>query len=100
MHKGYSRAYRWAWALDLPTTRKMILLALVEYADASGRCHPTHKQIAQRCGIKRLNTVREHLAGLEEQGFIKRHEYFIEGRQTANTYTLCLKETPSQKGTR
>lgn len=99
MHKGYSRAYRWAWALDLPTTRKMILLALVEYADASGRCHPTHKQIAQRCGVKSVNNVRTHLAELEKAGVIKRHEHFIKGRQTANTYTLLVKETPSQKGT-
>lgn len=99
MHKGYSRAYRWAWALDLPTTRKMILLALVEYADASGRCHPTHKQIAQRCGLASINRVRGHISELAKEGHITIKEHFLSGRQTANTYTLLVKETPSQEGT-
>lgn len=99
MHTGYSRAYRWAWGLDLPTTRKMILLALVEYSNAAGESHPTHKQIAQRCGLASVNNVRSHLTELEKAGLIESKAHFIKGRQTANSYQLRVKETPSQEGT-
>ncbi|MFW0120309.1 helix-turn-helix domain-containing protein [Rothia sp. P5764] len=93
-------AYRWAWGLDLPATRKIILLALVEYSNAAGECHPTHKQIAERCGVKRVNTVREHLLALERFGLIERREHFMGGRRTANTYFLRVGESPSQGTTR
>ncbi len=98
MSKAYSKAYKWAWELDLPTTRKMILLALVEYSNARWECHPTHKQIAQRCGLGSINNVRTHLVELEKAGLIESKPHYIDGRQTANSYRIRVKETPSQEG--
>lgn len=55
----------------LPKKKQRILSFLKEYIDSRGYA-PTLTEIAEELGVKSLATVHEHLAYLEEKGFIRR----------------------------
>lgn len=68
----------WAksWAYEQRTGspgRKHVLVALAEFADYEGVCRPGQQTLADMTEFDD-RTVRRHLAGLEEDGFIERVE--------------------------
>jgi len=58
--------------LDLPSNRKLVLLALCERADLrTGKCFPSRDEIALRASLTGRNTS-PHLKALEDAGYIRR----------------------------
>lgn len=57
----------------LPKTKQKVLQFLKDYIDEHGYA-PTLTEIAKHLGVAALSTVHEHLAFLEERGFIERAE--------------------------
>lgn len=42
---------QWAWQQPLRSSTKIVLLALADYADTSGRCWPNIATLAKKCGL-------------------------------------------------
>ena len=62
------------WRLPLQATRKMVLLALADNANDEGSdCWPSIGKLVEKCSMSE-RAVQGHLAALEEDGYIKRHE--------------------------
>nr|WP_264874452.1 helix-turn-helix domain-containing protein [Vibrio agarivorans] len=69
---------------------KLLLIKLADNADAQGRCFPSCQYLARYCEVS-LRTVKQHLAHLEDLGFIKRlHRFDKKGRQRSNHYQLLM----------
>ncbi len=62
------------WKLTLQAPRKMVLLALADNANDEGTdCWPSVGKLVEKCSMSE-RAVQGHLAALEEDGYIKRHE--------------------------
>ena len=62
------------WKLRLQAPRKMVLLALADNANDEGTdCWPSVGKLVEKCSMSE-RAVQGHLAALEEDGYIKRHE--------------------------
>ena len=62
------------WKLSLQAPRKMVLLALADNANDEGTdCWPSVGKLVEKCSMSE-RAVQGHLAALEEDGYIKRHE--------------------------
>ena len=62
------------WRLPLQATRKMVLLALADNANDEGSdCWPSIGKLVEKCSMSE-RAVQGHLAALEDDGYIKRHE--------------------------
>jgi DNA-binding transcriptional ArsR family regulator len=62
------------WKLTLQAPRKMVLLALADNANDEGTdCWPSVGKLVEKCSMSE-RAVQGHLAALEKDGFIKRHE--------------------------
>ncbi len=62
------KAYAWAWEQhDIKGTDKLVLLALADSADNTGKCWPKQGTIALKAGVHRV-TVSKTIARLEEGG--------------------------------
>lgn len=62
-----------SWAVDkkLPTNQKMALLMLANRTNHdTGRCDPSHKRLAEDCGMS-VSTLKRCIKQLEEQGLLK-----------------------------
>lgn len=57
-----------AWDLDIPSTEKMVLLCLCDFAGDSGTCWPAVKTIAGKCSMSE-RTVQGAIKKLRELGF-------------------------------
>lgn len=82
------RAIRWVWGHALPTTHKLVLLALADMADDAGRCWPSVQTVAKHCGVS-ARTVRRIVRDLEDSKLLtsasrKRED----GSRTSNLYLL------------
>lgn len=66
-------ALHWAWALDLKTTDKFVMVALADLADEQNSCFPGQKTLAQMVGASE-RTVRGSVARLTDQGYLVRAE--------------------------
>ena len=74
------------WKLTLQAPRKMVLLALADNANDEGTdCWPSVGKLVEKCSMSE-RAVQGHLAALEEDGYIKRHERL--GR--SNKFTINL----------
>ena len=74
------------WKLRLQAPRKMVLLALADNANDEGTdCWPSVGKLVEKCSMSE-RAVQGHLAALEEDGYIKRHERL--GR--SNKFTIHL----------
>jgi hypothetical protein len=60
-----------AWKSELATGRKMVLLALCDWANEQGECYPSVPTLAVKCSMGE-RTVQGHLADMEELGIIRR----------------------------
>ncbi|TVP84047.1 MAG: helix-turn-helix domain-containing protein [Thioalkalivibrio sp.] len=87
------RASAWAWSLDLPTTPKLVLLALAEHADDKGVCWPSQERIARMCGLS-VRHLRRVCSELATRGLIgiEHRPGAGNGRQT-DLYRLSLGST-------
>ena len=69
MAVGHFALSKWAWSLDLPGPRKLVLLALVEHAGQDARCWPSQARLVQLTGLSR-STVSQAVLALEEDGLV------------------------------
>lgn len=60
-----------AWDTDLPSTQKLVLLALADQANDRGVAWPHIGSLAKRCGASRRSAF-DALAELEAAGYIAR----------------------------
>jgi len=75
-----------AWDMDIPSTEKMVLLCLCDYADDNGRsCYPAISTLAKRTS-KNARTVQRALRWLEKSKICDSHER----AGTSTNYTINL----------
>jgi hypothetical protein len=84
-------AMTWAWEQNIPAPSKLVLMALADHADDSGRGWPGINRIASKCGMSR-RTVQRHITALSEQQLIAvdRQRRRDNGSQTSNIYQLPI----------
>jgi DNA-binding transcriptional ArsR family regulator len=68
-----------AWKADMPSGRKLVLLALCDHANAQGECYPSVDAIARKCSMGQ-RTVQQHISELERAHILVRR--FRKGRST------------------
>jgi DNA-binding transcriptional ArsR family regulator len=68
-----------AWKTEMPSGRKLVLLALCDNANQQGECYPSIEVIAHKCSMGQ-RTVQQHISDLEAAGMLARH--FRRGRST------------------
>jgi hypothetical protein len=66
------------WAIDLPDSQKIVLLALADSANDEGRCWPSMKTLAAKCS-KGERTVQGVIKELVEAGHLSRAEVVGKG---------------------
>jgi hypothetical protein len=59
----------WAWQQPLPHSRKIVLLALADYADKAGVCWPSIETLIDKTGSSQA-TIYRSLAALKEGGYL------------------------------
>lgn len=59
------------WDLDLPLSRKMLMLSLADQANDEGFCWPDYETLARRCSVSR-RTLFQCLSDLEQDGLVTR----------------------------
>lgn len=62
-----------AWAIALPDSEKLVLLALADWSDDAGLCWPSVKKLAEKCS-KSERTIQGALKSLEAKGQITRDQ--------------------------
>ena len=84
------RAIRWAWAQNLPSTHKLVLLALADLADAAGQCSPNISSLAVLCNVS-TRTIRRALRDLEADSLLTAQTRLRpDGSVTSNQYALAM----------
>jgi hypothetical protein len=63
-------ALSWAFGIDLPCAKKMVLVALADMSDQNGECWPSQSTLAKRCGLAR-ETVNREIKALAKLGLIE-----------------------------
>lgn len=61
------------WRLDVPTTDKMVLLALADWSNEEGACWPSMAQLAKKSGLTD-RSIRASVGRLVTMGHLTRHE--------------------------
>jgi hypothetical protein len=69
------KATAWAFGLRAEPSEKLVLLALAQFVDESGRCYPARATVASMTGLAE-RTVQRILVGMTEKGLITRTERF------------------------
>lgn len=83
-------ALNWAFKLNLPPNKKIIMLALADHADERHRCFPSFAKLCQKCSVSKSTIIRQ-LDELENAGFISIEDRFRpDGSQTSNWYQLKM----------
>lgn len=84
------RVSTWAWQQPVGGHRKLVLLAVADQANDGGVCWPSQTSLARKCGISERR-LRDHLAELEEGGYISRAERRRDdGTRSSDLYALLL----------
>jgi hypothetical protein len=80
-----------AWELDIPSTEKMVLLCLCDYAGDDGACWPSVPTIARKCS-KGDRTVQAAIQWLRNEGYCtwdetpgKPHRFRLDPRKICAT---------------
>lgn len=100
----------WVWEQDLPTTKKMLLLAIADHSDDEGNnAWPSKARLAKKVGVE-PNRIRTLLRELEMAGWIKTHKQRGGTLNTPtdrrpNLYSIIMdrglaQEPPLEKGDR
>ncbi|GBD22997.1 hypothetical protein HRbin29_00647 [bacterium HR29] len=74
-------------APDLTANQRLVLVALLRFADERGECFPAVATLASRTGLSE-RTVQRTLRELEKLGLVAVEER--RGRTRTSTYRLCL----------
>lgn len=86
------QAMTWAVNQKLPTNQKMVLLMLANRTNHdTGRCDPSHKRLADDCGMG-ISTLKRCLKSLEESGFINVISKKIGDVNLPNQYQLNMNQ--------
>ena len=84
----------WAWAIPLPPTPKLVLMALADIADDQGICWPSHKTLSNKCTLSD-RTLRRVLARLQSQHFMEvTPRVRKDGSHASNSYRLAIDLDP------
>lgn len=59
------------WDLELPLSRKMLMLSLADQANDEGFCWPDYETLMRRCSVSR-RTLFQCLSDLEQDGWVTR----------------------------
>jgi len=80
-----------AWAVNQDTDnsgQQLVLLMLANHTNGhTGQCNPSHQRLAYECKMG-LSTLKNHLKGLEEKGFIRILHLSKDGVSLPNQYIL------------
>lgn len=77
-------AMSWAFRQPVePCAAKFILVALGNFADEAGYCFPSQKRLAADTSQSE-RSVRQHLAALEQAGWIKREKRRQDGTNASD----------------
>lgn len=94
-----------AWDLDIPSTEKMVLLCLADYAGDNGACWPSVPSIAKKCS-KSERTVQTAIQWLRAEGFCswdetpgKPHQFRLDPRKIC-TPTPAKSAPPNPRNSR
>ena len=78
----------WAWTVRLPPAPKLVLMALADEADDRGFCFPSHRHLANKCGISE-RSVRRMIGLLAADHHLSIERRFKKDRaRTSNGYRL------------
>ena len=84
------RVSTWAWQQPVGGHRKLVLLVVSDQANDGGVCWLSQTSLARKCGISERR-LRDHLAELEEGGYISRAERRRDdGTRSSDLYALLL----------
>lgn len=80
-----------AWAVKQKTAnsgQQLVLLLLANHTNGhTGQCNPSHKLLAEECRMG-LSTLKNHIKGLEDAGFLRIVHISKEGVSLPNQYIL------------
>jgi hypothetical protein len=80
-----------AWAVKQKTAnsgQQLVLLLLANHTNGhTGRCNPSHRLLAEECRMG-LSTLKNHVKGLEESGFLRIIHVSRDGVSLPNQYIL------------
>lgn len=87
----------WAVEQKLPSNQKLVLLMLANRCNHdTGRCDPSHKRLADECGMSQ-STVKRAIAQLEEAGLLTIESKRISDVNLPNQYHLHIERVGSQR---
>lgn len=87
-------ALTWAFSQDLEPAKKVVLLALADYADDRGRCWPSQETMTAKTSLS-VRSIRTQLRALEAHGLIvTTQRKRPDGGRSSNEYVLPV--TPRQ----
>jgi len=78
-----------AFDLDIPSSEKLVLIALSCHADAEGACYPSISRLAQDTSLT-TRTVTRCVGMLSRRGLIEKRARSTPQGRTSNSYTLRL----------
>lgn len=82
------RALNWAWELTLPSSQKMVLVAMADMSDENESCYPGLDRLARMAGTSK-STVQRAVNALVDAGLLVRERRHREGgSRTSNRYYL------------
>lgn len=81
-----------AWKSDMPSGKKLVLLALCDNANDQGDCYPSISMLVEKCSMSE-RSVFNHISDLEKDGAISRENR--PGRSTIYHINPCKFCTPA-----
>lgn len=82
------------WPLEIPSTRKFVLIALADNANDAGYCWPSISTICERTSLGKTAVI-ESIRWLEDEGYLVANRE--NGRKT--TYTVAIKACSTDEQT-
>jgi DNA-binding transcriptional MocR family regulator len=83
-------ATAWAWEQDVKGTKKLVLLALADHADAEHEAWPALSRLETRVGVGR-SSVQDAIRALESEGFLERTARTrANGSRTSTLFRLAI----------
>ena len=78
----------WAWSQKLEPTKKLILMALADYADDDGVCWPSMNRLADKCNVSR-RTILRNINVLKDDGILSSsHRHREDGSMSSSRYVI------------
>lgn len=80
-----------------PATKIVLYWIADHHNEATGKCFPSHKRLAQLCEMTD-RSIRTHIEFLINAGLLTKHDnYRDNGSQTSNSYSLHLMDTDNPR---